>query len=315
MHKHSNEIHSSGRFCPLILLALFWIAFPSPGSAQTNAFRTLSGTMPAAVPRLVASGSVAPIENLRLAIGLPLRNQDALTNLLEQLYDPSDPHFHQWISSDDFTRQFAPTENDYAKVVRFAQAHGLTITHQHANRLLLDVTAASGTIEQAFKVKMRVYPHPTEKRNFYAPDREPSIPSDVPILHVSGMDNFSVPHPLYVTAHDQQGITPYLNGSGPSGTYTGNDFRKAYVPGVTNTGSGQYIAVIDVGGAYYTNDVYMYMTNAGLPLTIVYTNILLDGSTGVPNGNNVDDGEEALDIDMAMSMAPGATILNYEGGA
>ena len=108
------------------------------------------------------------------------------------------------------------------------------------------------------------------------------------------------------------------NGSGPSGLYMGNDFRAAYAPGVTNTGAGQFIAIVDVGGPYYPLDVYMYETNAGLSTNIVVTNIfctLTAAWTNALTTGTVNEGEEVLDIDMAMSMAPGATILNYEGEA
>jgi hypothetical protein len=98
----------------------------------------------------------------------------------------------------------------------------------------------------------------------------------------------------------------------------GKDFRAAYAPGVTKTGAGQYIAIVDVGAPYYWRDVYMYETNAGLSTNIVVTNIfctLTANWTNALTTGTVNEGEEVLDIDMAMSMAPGATILNYEGEA
>lgn len=300
----------------LLVSALVLTVFrPAISFSQSSGDRTLPGTMPAIVPQLSPIGSVSATQQLQLAIGLPLRNPEALTNLLEQLYDPASPRLHQWLTPEQFTAQFGPTEDDYAKVIRFAQAHGLAITRQHSNRLLLDVSGSTTNIEEAFQVKLRVFNHPTEKRTFYAPDKDPSIEADVPILHVSGLENFNRPRPLYVVANAQTGVTADQEGSGPGGLYTGKDFRAAYVPGVTNTGTGQYIAIVDVGGPYYTNDIYMYETNAGLSTSTPITNILLDGSTGIPSGTSADDGEEVLDIDMAMSMAPGATILNYEGGA
>jgi hypothetical protein len=187
--------------------------------------------------------------------------------------------------------------------------------------MLLDVTGPVAEIEKAFQVHMHVYQHPTEKRTFYAPDVEPTVENDLPILHVAGLSDFTVPRPLLklkdkssVVTSDQS-ITPYATGSGPGGDFTGKDFRAAYAPGVTNTGAGQYIAIVDVGGPYYPLDIYMYETNAGFSTNTVVTNILLSGSTGIPVGSSADDGEETLDIDMAISLAPGATILNYEGEA
>ena len=54
---------------------------------------------------------------MKLAIGLPLRNQEALTNLLQQLYDPSSPNYRHYLTPEEFTAQFGPTEQDYQKVI------------------------------------------------------------------------------------------------------------------------------------------------------------------------------------------------------
>ena len=53
---------------------------------------TLHGHVPAAVSRLQPTGSLPATTNLHLAIGLPLRNQEALSDLLREIYDPSSPH-------------------------------------------------------------------------------------------------------------------------------------------------------------------------------------------------------------------------------
>jgi hypothetical protein len=301
-----------------MLAVLCAISFAFTASAQLAERRALPAHVTAATLHLQPLKDLEGTNYLGLVIALPLRNRGMLTNMLKQLYDPAATNYHQWLKPDEFTERFGPTEEDYQKVVGFAAAHGLRVTHTHSNRMLVDVTGKVTDIQNAFQVKLRVYRHPTENRTFYAPDAEPSVETNLPILCVSGLDNYELPHRLGgsikpVALSTNQGITAYTTGSGPGGDFTGTDFRAAYVPGVTNTGAGQYIAIIDVGGAYYTNDIYKYETNSGF--STVVSNILLSGSTGIPNGNDADDGEEALDIDMAMSMAPGAVILNYEGGS
>jgi hypothetical protein len=304
--------------CTLLgCLVLLAISFVLPASAQTMGRRALSSRAASVAAHLQPIRYFEQTNHLDLVIALPLHNQAVLTNLLKQLYDPTTTNFHRWLTPDDFTKQFGPTEDDYQKVVNFAAAHGLKVTHTHANRLLLDVSGQVADIQNAFQVKLRVYQHPTENRTFYSPDAAPSVETNVPVLSVDGLDNYELPYRLGsdikpVSLSTNQGVTAYTTGSGPGGDFTGSDFRAAYVPGVTNTGTGQYIAIVDVGGAYYTNDIYLYEKNAGL--STVVSNILLDGSSGIPVGTNADDGEETLDIDMTMSMAPGAVILNYEGG-
>ena len=105
--------------------------------------------------------------------------------------------------------------------------------------MLVDVSGSVADIERALHVTMQVYQHPTENRTFYAPDVEPSLDLAVPILGISGLDNYSLPRPRYVVKPLVQGqaIAPNA-GSGPSGTYMGKDFRAAYVPDTTLTGIG-----------------------------------------------------------------------------
>ncbi len=304
------------------MLSVLW---PVAGMATTPPQAVGRNVLPGHVPPILAhlqpAGRLPGETNLHLVIGLPLRNTNALQALLRDLYDPVSPGYHQYLTPGEFTEQFGPGPADYQQVVAYAAAHNLKVTATHSNRLLVDVTASVADIERTFGVTLRTYRHPTESRDFFAADTEPLVEAGMPILHVSGLDNYIVPHPMNLKVKPagpglDSSVTPYsLNGSGPGGTYTGKDFRAAYAPGVTNTGAGQYIAIVDVGGPYYTNDIYMYQTNAGLSTSIVVTNILLSGWTGIPTGTNDDDGEEALDIDMAMSLAPGATILNYEGEA
>src|SRR5579862_9593462 len=82
---------------------------------------------------VVASGKAAPVgvlppgQRMNLAIMLPLRNQAELTNLLDRLYDPSSPDYHQFLSVAQFTEAFGPTVADYQAVVDFAKANGFTV--------------------------------------------------------------------------------------------------------------------------------------------------------------------------------------------
>jgi subtilase family serine protease len=58
--------------------------------------------------------------HLNLAIGLPLRNQDGLELLLQQLSDPTSPNYQQYLTPEQFTEQFGPTEEDYKALIDFA---------------------------------------------------------------------------------------------------------------------------------------------------------------------------------------------------
>jgi uncharacterized repeat protein (TIGR03803 family) len=259
---------------------------------------------------LKALAHCAPATNLSLVMGLPLRDQAGLAGLLHDVYDPASPRFHQYLTPGQFTERFGPSPRDYQEVIHFAMSHGLTVTATHANRTLLDVKGSVVDIERAFHVRMEVYPHPTEARTFHAPEADPSVELAVPILGIVGLDDFVLPRPMNLeVAIESTNAEAYVSGSGPGGYFLGNDFRAAYAPGVALNGAGQAVGLFELDG-YYASDIAEYESLAKLP-NVSLSNVLLDGFNGTAGQNNI---EVALDIDMAISMAPGLSeVIVYEG--
>ncbi|SPE52590.1 putative Sedolisin [Verrucomicrobia bacterium] len=294
----------------LCSLALLTFAFPTSGAER----QVLRGHVPEAVARLGLQPlcRLPATNRLNLAIGLPLRRTNELAQLLHDLYDSASPRFRQYLTPEQFTEQFGPTSEDYEAVRHFAESHGLEVTATYPNRLLLDVAAQAANVEKAFQLTLSSYQHPTEARTFYAPDAEPSLALGVPLLAIGGLDNLALPHPMNLRRSSMQrpeGTAP-PTGSGPRGAFLGNDFRAAYVPGVSLTGAGQTVGLLEFDG-YYANDIRTYRTLAGLP-NVPLSNVLLDGFDGSPSGAN---SEVALDIEMAISMAPGLSgVIVYEAG-
>ena len=296
---------------------LFALVFSHASISSALAQRqTLSGHVPQPVKDLNLQ-PVAPLsatQHLYLAIGLPSRDEPGLKTFVQQVYDPASPLYHQYLTPEQFAERFGPTEQDYEAVIAFAKANGFQVAGTHPNRLLLDVEAAAADVETAFQVKLHEYQHPLEARRFYAPDVEPSIPSGLRIVDISGLNNYARPHPnSHIGGLTKQGSRPTPNAGSEGGQYIGNDFRAAYVPGTLLTGAGQSVALVQFDG-YYPSDITRYETLAGLP-AITLTNILLDGFSGVPTtGTLSGNGEVSLDIEMVNSMAPGiAKLFLYEG--
>ena len=282
--------------------------------AQTTGRQYLSGHVPKIVSRLQPTGRFPGTNRLHLAIGLPLRNPEALAQLLQQLYDSASPQYRQYLTPEQFTEQFGPTDADYQKVIAFARANGLTVAATHGNRLLLDVSGPAANIEQAFHLTLNVYRHPTENRTFFAPATEPSVDGDLPILDVSGLNDYARPHPrnLLIRPSSKTAAVEPRTGSGPNGEYFGNDFRTAYAPGTALKGSGQVVGLVEFDG-YYLADITQYEGHAGLA-SVPLQNVLLDGFNGKPTTDASAVGEVSLDIEMAIAMAPGlAKVVVFEG--
>ena len=98
----------------------------------------LSGHVLPFLSQLQVRGHLAAT-NVNLAIGLPLRNREALTNLIEQINDPASTNYHKYLTPAQFNDKFAPSASDYQAVADFAQQHGLKVVGTHGNRMLLDV--------------------------------------------------------------------------------------------------------------------------------------------------------------------------------
>ena len=289
-------------WCSLGAMLLF---MPSAALAERQ---FLSGHVPAAVAGSQPLRDLDQSKPMEVLIGLPLRNRPTLTNLLEDLSNPASPAYHQYLTPAQFTEQFGPTTEDYQSVIAFAKANELTIGEIFANRTLLQVRGTVADINRVFQVRLRVYQHPSEGRTFFAPDREPSVDLAVPILAITGLDSFIVPHPQNLRAARSHPARP-LAGSAPSGNYWGNDFRAAYVPGTTLTGAGQKVGLFEFD-SYYPSDIASYESQTGLP-SVPLSNFLVDGASGSPGSDN---DEVSLDIEMAISMAPGLSgVLVYEG--
>src|SRR5580693_6259157 len=105
------------RFCSRAVLfcAALLFAFACPAEEK----RILPGQQPAAAAHSRPLANLPPSTPLDLAIGLPLRNKVALADFLQQLYDPASPNFHHYLTPEQFTERFGPTEQDYRKVTDY----------------------------------------------------------------------------------------------------------------------------------------------------------------------------------------------------
>jgi len=286
---------------PKAFFAIF-IGFSSAMSVRAGEMRVLRGHVPEASALAQPLGQLPGTNSLRLAISLPLHNSEALNNLLQRLYDPASPDFHHYLTPAQFSEQFGPTAQDYQAVIQFARSNSLAVTTRDS-RMLLDVQGKASDVAKAFHVNLLTYQHPTEARQFFVPDVEPTVDAALPILDVYGLGDYALPRPAVRLKPAKANSVP-ASGSQSGGNYLGSDFRHAYAPGVTLNGAGQMVGLLELD-TYYPSDITAYESLAG------YTNvpvqpIPLDGFSGSPGANNT---EVALDIEMAIAMAPGLTAV------
>lgn len=271
-----------------------------PDHVPVQACRTASF-----VDRLEGSTSVP------ITFVLPLRNPEELAKLIEQIYDPTDPeHYGKYLTTAEFIERFAPTQENYEKVIAHAASLGLKVNVTHPNRILLNASGEAQLIESAFNLNLHHYLSP-DGRHFHAPNNDPEVPLHVAsLIHgIIGLDNYARCKPYYhqkkMASQSQDASREFP--SGPGGGFGPSDLLKAYnLLGVPANGSNQIIALFELA-TYQASDIEAYTQYFGLPPAKL-KDILVDGGS-----HEKIDAEVTLDIQLALALAPESEIYVYEG--
>ena len=266
-------------------------------------------------------GRLPANETMQLDLVLPLRNQPALDAFVKAVYDPSSPSYRHFLTPAEFTQRFGPSQADYDAVVAYAKANGLTVVGGSRDGMDVQVKGPVSAVEGALHLTMRTYQHPTENRIFYGPDSEPTTDLPFALWHVSGLDNYSIPHPMlekrsdYAKAHGIEAkdvVSHATTGSGPSASFLGSDMRAAYYGGTALTGAGQNLGLFEYEGTDLA-DLTTYFKNVGqtnnVPVTLLSTDGTSTACTDNSAGGDCDDTEQTLDMTQAIGMAPGLSSL------
>jgi len=255
-------------------------------------------------------------QQLNLSIGLQLRNQSDLDNMLSAIYDPQSPQYHQYVTPEQFNQLFAPTSDQIQQVTAFLQSQDFTITSVAPNNLLIDATGTVAQAQQTFHTHINTYQ--LGSRTFYANATSPTVPTSISqlITSISGLDNSVQYHPLnrrgqtyrHYTAQ-QQRLTRL---AGPVGGYGPKELTGAYDAAPLQSagilGDNQTIALFELDG-YQQSDVAQYLQNYNLGSPSI-NNVLVDGFDGSAGQGAI---EVELDMEVVAAMAPRASQIIYEG--
>jgi len=313
-----------GRVMYAVLCAVI-LLFVVEGQSQAQSLMTRHMREATLKGQAQSIGRLPATQSMRLDIVLPLRNQADLESLLQELYDPSGPSYRHFLTVREFTARFGPSQEDYDAVIRYAKTNGFAVVGGSRDGMDVQIEGAVASIETAFHVSMGVYQHPTENRTYFAPDREPMVDLPFPLWHISGLDNFSIPHPMFVKKSDfarahginaNAVVSHATTGSGPSASFLGSDMRAAYYGGTTLTGAGQNLGLLEFLGTDLA-DLTTYFNNVGQTNSVPITLLSTDGtSTSCVAGGGCDDTEQTLDMTQAIGMAPGlASLVVYVGSS
>lgn len=282
------------------------------------------------VRNVVRNGTATPVRlmstntMMTLNVVLPLTNQQGLREFLSELYDPESPEYHHYLTPAQFTVLYGPSVAEYDATVAYLKASGFTVIGGSRDGMNVVIRGPVSSVNAAFHVTMRIYHDPVHHRDFYSPDRTPTTSLHFDLWHVSGMDNYSIPHPMYVSkaayakAHgiSVNAVSPQATtGSGPSASFLGSDMRDAYYGTGSLNGAGQNLGLLEYYGTDLA-DLNTYFSNVKQTNNVPITLLSTDGtSTSCLYANRCDDTEQTLDMTQALGMAPALNSLTMYIGS
>jgi len=204
-------------------------------------------------------------------------------------------------SREEFGILHGAAPNDLDAVEQFAHEHGLTVESRHAPSRSVVLTGSAEDLGGAFGTGLTCYESP-EGGRFRARTGPVMIPSELKdvVIAVLGLDNRPVAKPHVRRSHqasEEDGFTP-------------TEIAKLYGFPTGIQGTGQTIAILELGGGYRPADLATYFGKLGIAPPSV-TAISVGGARNAPGIDKDADGEVALDIEVSGAIAPGAKIAVY----
>ena len=218
------------------------------------------------------------------------------------------PKDRQHMGREEFRSRHGASPDDISKIESFAKKQGLEVARVDAAQCKVVLSGTVAMFSKAFDVTLFMYQH--DSGSYRGRTGPIHVPAEIsPIVQgVFGLDNRPQAKPHFRLLDNKAAEKATMKVSYTPTTLAGlYDFPQGL------DGTGQSIAIIELGGGYKTSDLQTYFSKLGIPMPKVSA-VSVDGSTKSPSGSlNGPDGEVMLDIEVAGCIAPKSNIVVYFG--
>jgi len=218
------------------------------------------------------------------------------------------PARRKYLGREQYAENYGADPADIKKIEAFAKANGLIVVESCAARRSVFLSGTAANFAKAFGATIEQHEH--DGGTYRGRSGDLTVPADLaPIVEgVFGIDNRPVAKPHFQRNMNSPGIglQPHVNG----GSFSPVQLAKLYNFPAGVDGTGQCIAIIELGGGYRAADIQAYFHKLGLPVPNVKT-VRIDGGNNQPSTPDGADGEVMLDIEVAAAVAPKAQIAVY----
>lgn len=256
--------------------------------------------------RKIPAGKNMGTTNLNdvIEVTVRLRRKNSIEEYVKNMQDGK----NKVLTEEEFEQKFAASDKDIDKVEAFAQENDLTVVQSSTARRSVVLKGTVQDFSKAFGVFLANFQHDDGKifRGRMGSIKIPTALEGV-VEGVFGLDDRPQAKPMFrMVKNDGHVIQPHAANI----SYNPNDVAKAYKYPKNVDGSGQCIALIELGGGYRAADMKNYFSHLGLRLPVIKSKSV-DGAHNNPSTPDTADGEVALDIQVAGAVATGAKIVVY----
>jgi kumamolisin len=211
------------------------------------------------------------------------------------------------LSRKEFEQRHGADPESIALIESFAREHKLLVKEESPARRTVILSGTVAAMNQAFGVTLKEYQHPSGKyRGRTGTIQLPAELHDV-VEGVFGLDNRPQAKPHFRKRHGAGSRAAAVNLS-----YTPVQVATLYDYPTGVDGSGECIALVELGGGYNPTDLSTYWSQLKLPKTPTVSAVSVGNGSNNPTGDpNGPDGEVMLDIEVCGAIAPGAKIVAY----
>jgi kumamolisin len=211
------------------------------------------------------------------------------------------------VSHQEFAASHGADNSAIAKVRQFAKDHNLTVSEVSVERRTMKLEGSAANMRQAFDVKLERYQH--NGQEYRARTGEIKLPSDLApsVEAVLGLDDRPQAKPHFRV---QGELSAHAPAAAANISYTPRQVAQLYQFPLDVDGTGETIAILELGGGYKPADLKNYFSSLGIKQPNVIS-VLVDKGKNKPTNANSADGEVLLDIEVAGAVAPGAKIVVY----
>jgi len=228
------------------------------------------------------------------------------TLVLRRRAEPTAEAFGRALSRAELAERFGADPADVGRVTEAVTTAGAAVVGVDAAARLMRIEGPASVMNDLFGTTLQqgTLAGPHAEIRVRHPEGELSLPRHLSaaVTAVLGLDTRPQLRPRLRVAGPRASVTT---------SYTPPQLGEIYRMPAGTDGSGQALAIIELGGGYADTDLRAYFSELGIAMPDVQARSV-DGASNSPSGDpGGADGEVMLDIEVAGALAPAAQLRVY----